>query len=145
MQAFDGAFGQGPGLESHGGSTYCAIAALSLIGRLDEVVFWLLPVAVLPAVCEACGRSLGGRSWSHGCCKGRQTPASWALFLGTTDFRRVSNPLVHCVLTDCCEQGRPYKPPDSCYSFWIGGSLDMLGSYGLCKADEVTRYIKLCC
>lgn len=31
---YDGGIGQGPGLESHGGSTYCAVAALALVGRL---------------------------------------------------------------------------------------------------------------
>ena len=30
-QSYDGGIGQGPGLESHGGSTYCAIAALHLM------------------------------------------------------------------------------------------------------------------
>jgi geranylgeranyl transferase type-1 subunit beta len=36
---YEGGFGQGPGLESHGGSTYCAIASLALLGRLyDESV-----------------------------------------------------------------------------------------------------------
>lgn len=32
--SYDGGIGQGPGLESHGGSTFCAIASLALIGRL---------------------------------------------------------------------------------------------------------------
>lgn len=37
--SFDGGIGQGPGLESHGGSTFCAIASLALTGRLwDESV-----------------------------------------------------------------------------------------------------------
>ena len=34
---FSGGFGQGPWLESHGGSTYCAVAALSLLGGLDRL------------------------------------------------------------------------------------------------------------
>ena len=29
--------GQGPELEAHGGSTYCAVAALVLMGRFKEV------------------------------------------------------------------------------------------------------------
>eukprot|EP00117_Sycon_ciliatum_P019351 scpid54811/ scgid17568/ Geranylgeranyl transferase type-1 subunit beta; Geranylgeranyl transferase type I subunit beta; Type I protein geranyl-geranyltransferase subunit beta len=33
-RSYEGAFGQGPGLECHGGSTFCAIAALSLLGDL---------------------------------------------------------------------------------------------------------------
>jgi len=31
-QNYDGGIGLGPGLESHGGSTYCAVAALALFG-----------------------------------------------------------------------------------------------------------------
>ena len=29
---YEGAFGQGPGLEAHGGSTYCAVASLVMLG-----------------------------------------------------------------------------------------------------------------
>jgi geranylgeranyl transferase type-1 subunit beta len=36
-QSYDSAIGQGPGNESHGGSTYCAVAALELMGRLHEL------------------------------------------------------------------------------------------------------------
>ena len=32
---YDGGVAQGPGLESHGGSTYCALAALTLMGKLE--------------------------------------------------------------------------------------------------------------
>jgi geranylgeranyl transferase type-1 subunit beta len=34
-QSYDGGIAQGPRQESHGGSTYCSIAALHLMGRLD--------------------------------------------------------------------------------------------------------------
>jgi geranylgeranyl transferase type-1 subunit beta len=36
---YEFAFGQGPGQESHGGSTYCAVAALALMNRLDALGF----------------------------------------------------------------------------------------------------------
>lgn len=45
---FDGAFAQRPDQESHGGSTYCVVAALCLAGRLhvlsepERTVRWLL-------------------------------------------------------------------------------------------------------
>ena len=35
---YDGAFGQGPGGEAHGGSTYCAVASLKLMGVLDQTI-----------------------------------------------------------------------------------------------------------
>ena len=34
---YDGAMGQAPGQESNGGGTYCALASLSLMGRLDDI------------------------------------------------------------------------------------------------------------
>jgi geranylgeranyl transferase type-1 subunit beta len=37
QQSYDYGIGQGPGQESHGGSTYCAVAALHLMGRLDDL------------------------------------------------------------------------------------------------------------
>ena len=30
-------FGQGPFLESHGGSTYCALASLALLGKMNDI------------------------------------------------------------------------------------------------------------
>ncbi|KAJ3272759.1 Geranylgeranyl transferase type-1 subunit beta [Terramyces sp. JEL0728] len=46
-QNYDGAFGCAPENESHGGSTYCAVAALALMGKLDKVkndnlIHWLI-------------------------------------------------------------------------------------------------------
>ncbi|GAB2286695.1 hypothetical protein Dimus_021089, partial [Dionaea muscipula] len=35
-QSYDGGFGLNPGLESHGGGTYCAIASLRLMGFLED-------------------------------------------------------------------------------------------------------------
>ncbi|CAM4803790.1 unnamed protein product [Rotaria magnacalcarata] len=35
-QTYEYAFGQVPGAEAHGGSTFCAVAALSLMGRLKD-------------------------------------------------------------------------------------------------------------
>ena len=37
-QSYEGAFGQGPGHEAHGGSTFCAVATLVLMNRLSDVL-----------------------------------------------------------------------------------------------------------
>merc|ERR1711959_552367 len=34
-RSYDGAFGMGPNTESHGGCTYCALAAVAMMGRLS--------------------------------------------------------------------------------------------------------------
>lgn len=36
-QTYEGAFGQGPDLEAHGGFTYCALASLSMLGHLEHL------------------------------------------------------------------------------------------------------------
>jgi len=82
-QSYDGAIAQAPGQESHGGSTYCAIAALELMGRLNE----------LPQ---------------------KELLIQWCINRQTSGF-----------------QGRINKIPDSCYSFWIGGTLKILGAFEL--------------
>ena len=38
VQNYDGAFGQDCNQEGHAGLTYCAVAALSLMGTLDRVL-----------------------------------------------------------------------------------------------------------
>ena len=61
-----------------GGSTFCAVAALSLMGKLKEV-------------------------FSPG---ERESLMKWCLLRQQTGF-----------------QGRPNKPTDTCYSFWVGATL----------------------
>eukprot|EP01042_Synura_sphagnicola_P001706 gene1706-2000_t len=36
-RTYEGGFGLTPGAEAHGGSTYCALASLSLMGRLTAL------------------------------------------------------------------------------------------------------------
>lgn len=77
-QSFDGGFGLCPGQEGHGGSTYCAIAALALFGELN---------------------------FPH--------KAAVKHFLMTRQIGGFN--------------GRVGKDPDSCYTFWVGGSMQLLG------------------
>eukprot|EP01083_Nonionella_stella_P018612 51806_1 len=78
-QTYDGAFGMCPGNEGHGGSTFCAVAALALIDRLDRIP------------------DTGALS-------------RWCLTRQGSGY-----------------SGRPGKPSDTCYSFWIGGTIKLLG------------------
>lgn len=92
---YDGAFGQNPGTESHGGSTYCAIASLSLLGKLNLV----LDKNKLDIL----------ERWSVN----RQTNGGF--------------------------QGRPNKDPDTCYSFWLGATLSIMGSL-----DRINKHRNRC-
>jgi len=82
-QSYDYALAQAEGQESHGGSTYCALATLSLIEKLDA----------LP----------------H-----KDKLIQWLLERQVSGF-----------------QGRINKDPDTCYSFWVGSSLKILGALEL--------------
>lgn len=95
--SYEGGVGQGPGLEAHGGSTFCAVAALSLMGRLE-------------ALGETRLESL--TAW----CLQRQVPGSGYM-------------------------GRPNKPEDTCYSFWVGATLAILGRLDMTDTSASRNYV----
>lgn len=80
-QTYEGGFAHEPGGEAHGGATYCAVGALTILGAIDRVkdyqalVYWLSQ------------RQIGGFN------------------------------------------GRTEKFADTCYSFWIGSPLKMIGLF----------------
>jgi hypothetical protein len=85
-QDYSGGFAQGPGLEAHGGSTFCAVASLALLDRLS---------------------ALSSRR--------RRLLINWLADRFASNGTGV--------------QGRANKPSDTCYSFWCGGALQILGEY----------------
>ncbi|VVC33164.1 Terpenoid cyclases/protein prenyltransferase alpha-alpha toroid,PFTB repeat [Cinara cedri] len=94
---YDGAFGQNPGAESHGGSTYCAIASLSLLESLS-LVLDKRKLKVLE-------RWVVNRQFNGGF------------------------------------QGRINKDPDTCYSFWLGATLSIIGSLDRIHKNENINFI----
>ncbi|XP_076231718.1 geranylgeranyl transferase type-1 subunit beta [Calliopsis andreniformis] len=123
--SYDGAMGFGPGLESHGGSTFCAVASLFLMNELHNV----LTDSQLSRL------------------------RRWCVMRQTNGFH-----------------GRPGKLCDTCYSFWIGATLQLLdvnkfldpdenrafllstqdtviggfAKYGNCQPDPLHTYLGLC-
>jgi geranylgeranyl transferase type-1 subunit beta len=91
-QAYDGGVGLWPGCEGHGGSTYCAVASLSLMGELDTA---------FP---------------KHK----QQQLLKWLINNQGEGYR-----------------GRPNKPEDCCYSFWIAAALRLFGAHMLPKEVDV--------
>lgn len=87
-RSYEFAFGQVPGAEAHGGSTFCAVAALHLLGVLDRL--------------------------EH-----REQLIRWCLFRQNQGFN-----------------GRPNKPDDSCYSWWILATLKLLSTDSLVDRDS---------
>ncbi|XP_023215384.1 geranylgeranyl transferase type-1 subunit beta-like [Centruroides sculpturatus] len=93
---YEGGIAQGPGLEAHGGPTFCAVATLSLMGKLTVALN------------------------SNQLAKLRR----WCIFRQEGGF-----------------QGRPNKPADTCYSFWIGATLKILDSYSFVNEEENMKFI----
>ncbi|XP_014771199.1 geranylgeranyl transferase type-1 subunit beta [Octopus bimaculoides] len=94
--SYDGGIGQGPGLESHGGPTFCAVAALSLMGCLHET-FTLHQLERLKR---------------------------WCVMRQQVGFH-----------------GRPNKPDDTCYSYWIGATLKLLNIFELTNFTQNRLYM----
>ncbi|KDN52829.1 hypothetical protein K437DRAFT_231594 [Tilletiaria anomala UBC 951] len=92
---YDGGFSQAPMQESHGGSSYCAIAAFKLADRIDFIT-------ELPSL----------RRWLIS----RQQVG--------TGFN-----------------GRSEKPVDTCYSFWCGASLAMVGADEMIDRSADIRWL----
>ena len=82
-QRYDYGVSQHYEMESHGGTTFCAVAALALSDQLD-----LLSEST------------------------KEKMKRWLLFRQENGFN-----------------GRPNKPVDTCYSFWIGAALKILNGF----------------
>lgn len=118
---FDFGYGQSPGEESHGGSTYCAIASLALMGRLSDLGF---PGA--RGIKEAAGYTDGS--------------------LETEPLSPQAQGLLHWLVQRQVSgfQGRINKDQDSCYSWWIGATLQMLGFFQTVELVHLKGFILSC-
>ncbi|XP_039614882.1 geranylgeranyl transferase type-1 subunit beta [Polypterus senegalus] len=94
--SYDNGIAQGAGLESHGGSTFCAIATLCLMGKLEEIFTE----------------------------KELNRIRRWCIMRQQNGFH-----------------GRPNKPVDTCYSFWVGATLKLLEVFQYTNFEKNRNYI----
>lgn len=107
-QSYDAGFGLTPGAESHGGATYCAIAALKLMGYITDDPDSKRPSCSLidfPSLVE------------------------WSLWKQSVDGGF---------------HGRSNKSSDTCYSFWVGGSLKLMGFHDCYDWGALRRFLLSC-
>ena len=102
--SYDGGIGLVPGQESHGGSTFTATAALKLMGRVDELEYQ------------------GVQDLEQWCLRRQLVPDSGTSADADASLLRPGAGGF---------QGRCNKDADTCYSFWIGGTLAVLGAFDL--------------
>ncbi|MGH0163438.1 UNVERIFIED_CONTAM: hypothetical protein FKN15_067516 [Acipenser sinensis] len=95
-KSYDNGVSQGAGLESHGGSTFCAIATLCLMGKLEEIFTE----------------------------KELNRIRRWCIMRQQNGFH-----------------GRPNKPVDTCYSFWVGATLELLEVFQYTNFEKNRNYI----
>lgn len=107
-QSYDGGFGLMPGLESHGGGTYCAVASLRLMGYIEDD---LLSKNASSSIINV------------------------PLLLDWSMQRQAS---------DGGFQGRANKSSDTCYAFWVGSVLRILGSYKFIDKIALRRFLLTC-
>ncbi|KAG0010088.1 Geranylgeranyl transferase type-1 subunit beta [Entomortierella chlamydospora] len=113
-QTYDHGFSQSPQQESHGGSTYCAVATLGLIGGEALWDQKTMTRNVQDGEDEAAFELRKSRAGFLD----KEGTRKWCLQRQTTGF-----------------QGRINKKTDTCYSFWIGASLAIMDSFDLVDFD----------
>jgi len=128
--AYDGSLGLTPGREGHGGSTFCGTASLYLMGVLDDVM---------------AREDL--RGW-------KEDLIRWCVMRQYSLPKRNNNDVnvekVHNGYydedTDAAAgmQGRPNKLQDTCYSYWIGGTLHILSESHLLDGWALREYVLTC-
>ena len=131
--AYDGALALTPGREGHGGSTFCGIASLYLMGVLDEVI----------AREELIGWKENLIRW----CVMRQYSLPKTTNRNTIDEgdEQASNGYYEGEAnTAAGMQGRPNKLEDTCYSYWIGGTLHLLSASHLVDGWALREYVLEC-
>ncbi|KAK3809585.1 MAG: geranylgeranyltransferase type I beta-subunit-like protein [Benniella sp.] len=116
-QSYENGFARTPHQEAHGGTTYCAVATLGLLGGEAVLDQRTMTRNVQEGEDDAAFQErLSRAGYLH-----KEGTRQWCLSRQTTGF-----------------QGRTGKPTDTCYSFWIGASLDILGSMDLVN-NELNR------
>ncbi|XP_021770995.1 geranylgeranyl transferase type-1 subunit beta-like [Chenopodium quinoa] len=107
-QSYDGGFGLCPGVESHGGATYCAIASLRLMGFIEDD---LLSKGVSSSI---------------------------------IDIPVLLDWMMQRQAADGGFQGRLNKPSDTCYAFWVGGVLKILGGSKFVNKEALRDSLLTC-
>jgi len=125
--SYDGSIGLTPGREGHGGSAFCGIAALHLMGVLEDVM-----------------AREDMRGW-------KKDLVRWCVMRQHSLPRQRASEKERSLLHGYCEvennagmQGRPNKLEDTCYSYWIGGTLHVLAESHLVDGWALREYVLTC-
>ncbi|KAI4102307.1 MAG: hypothetical protein LQ339_004662 [Xanthoria mediterranea] len=163
-QTYEGGFANGPFHEAHAGWTYCAIAALSLLGTLhprvkprqlaqpwpsddsvERMLGWLvnLQTSLLQEEDLSISDSTEAIAQLGLENEAQQTPVESTQVLSPEDplTDGVDAEPLYDELQWAGLTGRCNKVADTCYTFWAGGSLTILNSVHLLDQGALRRYL----
>ncbi|KAL4481455.1 hypothetical protein ABPG74_007544 [Tetrahymena malaccensis] len=154
-----GGFGLNPNLESHGGSTFCAIASLSILNKLHlipnqtKLIHWLVSRQQLLRESKASLEesqqiqveiiSEAEYNEQKQLQEQNQNKQQDKLTQNEKECQKTDKQTQQ-ILDIVGFQGRVCKFPDSCYTIWIGASLQILGYKQFIASENILRFLKLC-
>ncbi|KAF2757067.1 geranylgeranyl transferase type I beta subunit [Pseudovirgaria hyperparasitica] len=152
-QSYDGGISEAPFHESHAGLTYCAISALYYLDHLppksfrglaepERTIHWLVSRQTMtldeedefdtnndetdtPETCHD----------AHSFVKLRSYPSTQG------ELSAAGQPTSHFHTQWAGFNGRSNKIADTCYAFWAGGALAVLGKFDLIDKSAARRYL----
>ncbi|KAF3934926.1 hypothetical protein ABW19_dt0207011 [Dactylella cylindrospora] len=132
-ECYDGGFGGRPGMESHAGHTYCVLAGLHFLDRLQT------PKTPVP---YPCGLPNPERT-IHWLVSRQQALSPTADTLDYVPNPAVSPPPATFPAPDDHNgfNGRANKKTDTCYSFWVCGCLEMLKKSHLVDPESNRQFL----
>uniref|UniRef100_A0A183CJF7 Geranylgeranyl transferase type-2 subunit beta n=1 Tax=Globodera pallida TaxID=36090 RepID=A0A183CJF7_GLOPA len=142
LQQEDGSFAGDRGGEIDTRFSFCAIAALYFLNRLDSID--LSKAVEFVTKCYNFDGGFGTRPGSESvlfkvyCCLGTLAICG-SLELIDVERTAFSNCFRQCPSGGLC--GRPEKLPDVCYSWWVLASLAILGRLHWVDGESLTRFI----
>uniref|UniRef100_A0A2P2I1I4 Geranylgeranyl transferase type-1 subunit beta-like n=1 Tax=Hirondellea gigas TaxID=1518452 RepID=A0A2P2I1I4_9CRUS len=159
---YAGALGQGALQESHGGSTYCGVAALHLLGALKKNAGNVSASKDNDAT--ATNETDNATVTSNVAANDSSAAVAASSYDSEADTElhgllspRELDSLVRWLIMrqqDTCDttpeavnaregglQGRPNKPADTCYTFWVGAALKLLGCEHLLDLNSLLQFV----
>ncbi|KAL8856997.1 MAG: hypothetical protein Q9178_006402 [Gyalolechia marmorata] len=163
-QTYEGGFANGPAHETHAGWTYCALGALSLLGRLrapvksngaaqvwpsddsvKQMLRWLVSLQTsllqeedlpVPGTTEAMAQVKLDSGAQQTSLEAAQVISPEDPLADGVGVEPLQDELQWAGLT-----GRCNKVADTCYTFWAGGSLTMLDNIHLLDQEALRGYL----
>ncbi|KAL4468180.1 hypothetical protein ABPG72_017161 [Tetrahymena utriculariae] len=159
----EGGFGLNPNMESHGGSTFCAIASLSILNELHQIpnqtklIHWLVSKQQLLKESKASLEEsqqiqieIISEAEYNEQKKLQEQNQKKENDIQQDDLNedekgcKQTDQKTQQILEIVGFQGRVCKFPDSCYTIWIGASLQILGYKQFIASQNILRFLKLC-